>query len=82
MTLEKYVGWKFLIKTWTDHEKIFTIIFYYSASQPSDDTEKDIAMKINRAVAVPVGALTQRSGQDLKNQIAKISSLFDCKGNR
>ena len=37
-------------------------------------------MKINRAVAVPVGALTQRSGQDLKNQIAKISSLFDCKG--
>ena len=39
-------------------------------------------MKINRAVAVPVGALTQRSGQDLKNQIAKISSLFDCKGNR
>ena len=37
-------------------------------------------MKINRAVAVPVGALTQRSGQDLRNQIAKISNLFDSKG--
>jgi len=47
--------------------------------RPESDEDKDVAMKINRAIAVPVGALTQRSGQDLKTQVSKISNLLNAK---
>ena len=36
-------------------------------------------MKIKRLIAVPIGALTQRSGEDLKIQIKKIGDLLDGK---
>ena len=48
--------------------------------RPVADGDKDVAMKIARAIAVPVGALTQRSGQDLKTQVAKIANLLSAKG--
>ena len=48
---------------------------------PSADSDKEIAMKIQRAIAVPVGALTQRSGTDLKTQISKIAALLTAHGN-
>jgi len=44
--------------------------------KPDSKEEKEVAMKIKRAVAVPVGALTQRSGEDLKKQINRIVSLI------
>merc|ERR1711892_27218 len=44
--------------------------------KPNTAPDKEIAMKIKRAVAVPVGALTQRSGEDLKTQIRRLVSLL------
>jgi len=50
-----------------------------SLLHPKTDSDKQIAMKIKRLIAVPIGALTQRSGEDLKIQIKKIGDLLDGK---
>ncbi|CAG5097464.1 Oidioi.mRNA.OKI2018_I69.XSR.g15084.t1.cds [Oikopleura dioica] len=59
------------IKLWEDSCR--------SLIQPKTDSDKQIAMKIKRMIAVPIGALTQRSGEDLKIQIKKIGALLDGK---
>jgi len=43
--------------------------------KPESKEDKEMAMKIKRQVAIPVGALTQRSGTDLRAQIDKILNL-------
>jgi len=59
------------IKLWEDSCR--------SLLHPKTDSDKKIAMKIKRLIAVPIGALTQRSGEDLKIQIKKIGDLLDGK---